>query len=86
MITICSFVAVRSSDPNVESSSSQPAYVALTGDAAAMDEDDQMELLRQRVFEQLWREGFYVGAGTYKIIIYYLLLESVSLNSLLILL
>tara|TARA_B110000208_G_scaffold179234_1_gene227842 strand:+ start:451 stop:663 length:213 start_codon:yes stop_codon:yes gene_type:complete len=70
----------------VESSSSQPAYVALTGDAAAMDEDDQMELLRQRVFEQLWREGFYVGAGTYKIIIYYLLLESVSLNSLLILL
>ena len=53
-----------------------------------MDEDDQMELLRQRVFEQLWREGFYVGAGTSKLslLFTYLLLESVSLNSPLILL
>ena len=57
------FIDVESSDPIVKSSGAA-AYVPLVGDVAAMNEDDQMELLRQRVFEHLWEEGFYVGAGS----------------------
>ena len=57
------FIGVESSDPTVNTSGAA-AYAPLVGDVAEMNEDDQMELLRQRVFEHLWEEGFYVGAGS----------------------